>query len=229
MVSYTENNLISLFPKKLINSAKLFLSSIFISEILILFIRDKVFIEFSDKGAIYVYNQKHRIVRSVRERNKVSSIDYLKSPEFDMLVEHYGEVDFVYDESSYYEYRTIDLTTFNDEGKMFHIGYWDERLHAWIQNKLGIDYKKPKDYSIKLLKEEIDALRKYVNTTKATSFEYKGLSFIWKKTPKKYIIKCNYFDNLEITFTISKILKFSIESPEANKFICFGDHFNDVI
>ena len=113
---------------------------------LILFIRDKVFIEFSDKGAIYVYNQKHRIVRSVRERNKVSSIDYLKSPEFDMLVEHYGEVDFVYDESSYYEYRTIDLTTFNDEGKMFHIGYWDERLHAWIQNKLGIYYKKPKDF-----------------------------------------------------------------------------------
>lgn len=115
---------------------------------LILFVRDKVFIEFSDKGAIYVYNQNHRIVRSVRERNKVSSIDYLKSPEFDMLVEHYGEVDFVYDERSYYDYRTVDLTTFNDEGKMFHIGYWDERLHAWIQNKLGIDYKKPNDYKI---------------------------------------------------------------------------------
>lgn len=113
---------------------------------LILFVQDKVFIEFSDKGAIYVYNQNHRIVRSVRERNKVSSIDYLKSPEFDMLVEHYGEVDFVYDERSYYDYRTINLTTFNDEGKMFHIGYWDERLHAWIQNKLGIDYKKPNDY-----------------------------------------------------------------------------------
>lgn len=113
---------------------------------LILFVRDKVFIEFSDKGAIYVYNQNHRIVRSVRERNKVSSIDYLKSPEFDMLVEHYGEVDFVYDERSYYDYRTVDLTTFNDEGKMFHIGYWDERLHAWIQNKLGIDYKNPNDY-----------------------------------------------------------------------------------
>lgn len=113
---------------------------------LILFVRDKVFIEFSDKGAIYVYNQNHRIVRSIIERNKVSSIDYLKSPEFDMLVEHYGEVDFVYDERSYYDYRTVDLTTFNDEGKMFHIGYWDERLHAWIQNKLGIDYKKPNDY-----------------------------------------------------------------------------------
>ena len=113
---------------------------------LILFIRDKVFIEFSDKGAIYVYNQDHRIVRSVRERNKVSSIDYLKSPEFGMLVENYGEVDFVYDERSYYDYRTIDLTKFNDDGKMFHIGYWDERLHAWIQNKLGIDYKKPNDF-----------------------------------------------------------------------------------
>ena len=65
-----------------------------------------------------------------------------------MLVEHYGEVDFVYDERYYYDYRTIDLTTFNDEGKMFHIGHWDERLHAWIQNKLGIDYKKPNDYRL---------------------------------------------------------------------------------
>lgn len=145
---------------------------------LILSIRDKVFIEFSDKGAIYVYNQNHRIVRSVRERNKVSSIDYLKSPEFEMLVENYGEADFVYDEKSYYGYRTIDLTKFNDDGKMFHIGYWDERLHAWIQNKLGIDYKKPNDfrYSSPLTSTQTEVL-KSESTDTAVSQKDKPIAY----------------------------------------------------
>lgn len=110
---------------------------------LILYIRDKVFIEFSDKGAIYVYNQDHWNVSSIREDNEVSSIDDLKSTYFDKLVDHYGEVDVVYSSYSYpYYYNTIDLTEYNDEGKMFHIGYWEERLDAWMLNKLGIDCKK---------------------------------------------------------------------------------------
>ena len=48
----------------------------------------------------------------------------------------------------------------------------------------------------KFMKEEIEALRKYYSNSKVTSFEYKGLTFTWKKLPRKLSIKCLYFDNL---------------------------------
>ena len=80
----------------------------------------------------------------------------------------------------------------------------------------------------KFLKEEIDALRKYVNITKTTSFEYKGLSFIWKKTPKKYNIKCNYFDNLEINFSITKIVKSDKEPKNSNLLLNNINYMNKI-
>lgn len=113
---------------------------------LILYIRDKVFVEFSDSGAIYVYEKDHWKVGDIRTINKVSAIEDLKAPDFDKLVENFGEKNFVYDENAYYHYKEVDLTKFNDEGKLFHIGHWDERLHAWIKEKLHIDYENPNNY-----------------------------------------------------------------------------------
>lgn len=110
---------------------------------LILFVQEKVFIEFSDSGAIYVYEKEHWKVKGLRTQKKVSSIEDLKATYFDKLVENYGVKDYIYDNNDYYYYKEVDLTKFNDEGKMFHIGHWDERLHAWIKAKLKIDYMKP--------------------------------------------------------------------------------------
>lgn len=127
--------------------------------------------------------------------------------------------------SDFYEYYTKKYSlifSLRIQTNSFQIDYSNDRFDSRLIMKqttkememIFLFYLKYILY--KFLKEEIDALRKYVNTTKATSFEYKGLSFIWKKTPKKYIIKCNYFDNLEITFTISKILKSDKELKNIN-------------
>lgn len=137
---------------------------------LILYIRDKVFVEFSDSGAIYVYNKEHWKVGDIRTKNKVSAIEDLKAPDFDKLVENYGEKNFVYDVNAYYHYKEVDLTKFNDEGKMFHIGYWDERLHAWILNKLKIDYTKPNEYSHFQLTDNYQIEDKHFEKSDAFSF-----------------------------------------------------------
>ena len=56
----------------------------------------------------------------------------------------------------------------------------------------------------KFIKEEINAVKKCFSNSKASSFEYKGLTFTWKKVPRKSSFRCTYFDNLEIQFSISK-------------------------
>lgn len=59
----------------------------------------------------------------------------------------------------------------------------------------------------KFIKEEVNAVKKYINNSKTLSFEYKGLTFTWKRVPRKISFKCTYFDNLEIQFSISKMDK----------------------
>ena len=83
--------------------------------------------------------------------------------------------------------------------------YFEQRIKQGIENDILVFYLKYLLY--KFIKEEINALRKYFLNTKATCFEYKGLTFTWKKIPKALNIKCTYFDNLEITFSISKFNK----------------------
>ena len=59
----------------------------------------------------------------------------------------------------------------------------------------------------KFIKEEVNAVKKYNNNSKTLSLEYKGLTFTWKKVPRKISFKLTYFDNLEIQFSISKMDK----------------------
>lgn len=87
---------------------------------LVLFIKNKMFVEFSDTGALYVYNQTHSMVKKVTNaRYGISSTNELKIPSMNVLIEAntWG---------GYYYY---------EEGRMTHQGYWQQRLEGWL-NKM---------------------------------------------------------------------------------------------
>lgn len=89
---------------------------------LVLFIKDKMIVEFSDKGALYVYNHNHNMVKTVTNRQGcVSSINDLKIPTMDNIVErdYWG-----------------NYNVFNEEGKMHHRGDWQTRLTNWLNEKV---------------------------------------------------------------------------------------------
>ena len=84
---------------------------------LVLFIKNKMIVEFSDTGALYVYNQTHQKVKTVTNaRYGISSTNDLKIPSMNVLIEAntWG---------GYYYY---------EEGRMTHQGYWQQRLDGWI-------------------------------------------------------------------------------------------------
>lgn len=89
---------------------------------LVLSIKNKVMVEFSDTGALYVYNQDHKQVKFLRTgvRTMTSTSD-LKIPSMRMLVE---------------ENYWGDYNIFNEEGRMTHIGHWRTRLSNWLHTKL---------------------------------------------------------------------------------------------
>lgn len=84
---------------------------------LVLFIKDKMIVEFSDYGALYVYNQSHSQVKKVIGRKYINSTNDLKVPSMDMIIQST-------DWGMYYYY---------DEGRMTHQGYWQRRLSGWLQ------------------------------------------------------------------------------------------------
>ncbi len=89
---------------------------------LILYFKDKVMIEFSDTGALYVYDQTHPIVKSIPDgRYGIASISDLKIPSMGRIVE-----------SNYWG----EYSVYNEQGKLHHRGNWQGRLGAWINAKL---------------------------------------------------------------------------------------------
>lgn len=84
---------------------------------LILNIREYILIEFSDTGSLYAYKQDNKSISFLKRVNKNSvSISDLKQPSLGMLVEQ-----------GYWGYNT-----YREEGRMVHMGYWQERLKAWM-------------------------------------------------------------------------------------------------
>jgi len=84
---------------------------------LVLFIKNKMLVEFSDTGALYVYDQDHNMVNLVtKNRNRVKSTADLKIPSMDSLV-------FTNDWGTTY---------YHQEGRMTHQGYWQDRLSGWL-------------------------------------------------------------------------------------------------
>lgn len=87
---------------------------------LVLFIKNKMLVEFSDTGALYVYNQTHPMVKTVTNAlHRIASTNDLKMPSMDGIVEK----DF-----------WGDYAIYNEEGKLHHRGNWQSRLSAWINN-----------------------------------------------------------------------------------------------
>ena len=84
---------------------------------LILFIKNKMLVEFSDTGALYAYNQNHPKVKLVTKRaQSLTSINDLKIPTMSMIVElsYWGD------------------QLYNEEGRMTHQGNWQSRLRGWL-------------------------------------------------------------------------------------------------
>ena len=85
---------------------------------LVLFIRDKMMVEFSDTGALYVYNQTHPMVKTIiNAHNGIASTNNLKTPLMGNIVEkdYWG-----------------NYSHYNKEGKLHHRGNWQSRLEAWM-------------------------------------------------------------------------------------------------
>lgn len=90
---------------------------------LVLFVKNKMMVEFSDTGALYVYNQTHPMVKTVinAPRNGIASTNDLKMPTMDNLVEkdYWG-----------------NYSVYNEQGRMSHAGYWQQRLKGWLNQML---------------------------------------------------------------------------------------------
>jgi len=106
---------------------------------LVLFIKNKMIVEFSDTGALYVYNQNHNQVKLITSRQRsLNSTNDLKIPSMQLLIE-------ISEWGSLY---------FNEEGRMTHQGHWQSRLSSWIQkmvlsnNNTNVSFLELKDDDI---------------------------------------------------------------------------------
>lgn len=103
---------------------------------LVLFIKNKMLVEFSDTGALYVYDQNHRMVNLVTKKKRdITSTSDLKIPSMNNLIQ-------ISDWGSNYFY---------EEGRMTHQGHWQTRLSSWLSqivfssNNTGLSFFDSKD------------------------------------------------------------------------------------
>lgn len=103
---------------------------------LVLFIKNKMLVEFSDTGALYAYDQNHRMVNLVtKQKRDITSTADLKIPSMNNLIQ-------ITDWGSNYFY---------EEGRMTHQGHWQGRLSSWLtqivfsSNNTGISFFDTKD------------------------------------------------------------------------------------
>lgn len=93
---------------------------------LVLFMREKVFVEFSDVGSLYIYNNNHRLVKGIKNKRFLDSTADLKDTAIGMAVDatQNGWYNTSYD--------------YNDEGRITHRGEWEERFRRWMRNKMSV-------------------------------------------------------------------------------------------
>ena len=96
---------------------------------LILYIKDKVFVEFSDTGALYVYNTDRKVISKVKGIRYIEKSEDLKQPSIGPLVQQ---------DAGWYGTKWY---THNDEGRLPHSGYWQERLESWMKKIMQLQPK----------------------------------------------------------------------------------------
>lgn len=85
---------------------------------LVFFIRNKMIVEFSDVGSVYVYNKTHHQVKLVTTfRSLLYSTNDLKVPSIGLLVEDTG----------------YGFLQWREEGRLTHRGSWQHRMSNWMQ------------------------------------------------------------------------------------------------
>lgn len=99
---------------------------------LVLFIKDKVFVEFSDVGSLYIYNAKNRIIRDIKKKRTLDSTADLKDTSIGMAIDQYSSWSYLY----------------NDEGRITHRGEWEDRFRRWMREKMEMRPGQKAKYSI---------------------------------------------------------------------------------
>lgn len=94
---------------------------------LVLYIDDKVFVEFSDTGSVYIYNTNRPIIKNLKGKRFMDSTADLKSPNIGMAVEQYSE--------GWYGAKSY---SFNSEGRLTHQGEWETRLRRWFDHEMQL-------------------------------------------------------------------------------------------
>lgn len=98
---------------------------------LVLFIKDKVFVEFSDVGSLYIYNSTRHIISGIKRKRMISSTTALKEKNFGMAI----------DGQESWGYQCFE------EGRITHIGYWENRVKIWLHTIMWVDPGKKTIYS----------------------------------------------------------------------------------
>lgn len=99
---------------------------------LVLFIKDKVFVEFSDVGSLYIYNSSNRIIRDIKRKRYLDSTADLKDTTIGMAIDQYSSWSYLY----------------YDEGRITHRGEWEERFCRWMREKMEMRPGQKVKYSI---------------------------------------------------------------------------------
>ncbi len=99
---------------------------------LVLFIKDKVFVEFSDVGSLYIYNSSNRIIRDIKRKRYLDSTTDLKDTSIGMAIDQYSSWSYLY----------------YDEGRITHRGEWEERFRRWMREKMEMRLGQKVKYSI---------------------------------------------------------------------------------
>lgn len=99
---------------------------------LILFIKNKVFVEFSDVGSLYIYNSSNSIIRDIKRKRYLDSTTDLKDTSIGMAIEQYSSWSYLY----------------NAEGRITHRGEWEDRFRRWMSEKMKMHPGQKIEYSI---------------------------------------------------------------------------------
>lgn len=136
---------------------------------LVLFIKDKVFVEFSDVGSLYIYNSSNRVIRDIKRKRYLDSTADLKDTSIGMAIDQFSSW-------SYFYY---------DEGRITHRGEWEDRFRRWMREKMEmrpgqkVKYSIPKpvqtdnqhQFGIKILEDEKPAPKFQTVTPKVERIE----------------------------------------------------------